>query len=158
MIKSSTFTIKNVGEFEVNIESPDNLVEAIGLERANSLLRQFGHAHWVQSGIKAAFERDAAKRDQADKDLIEAVKNGSTIYLMDFVPNSRGDGLTKADLDFAEQGWVAYSNGSLTEAALTKRYAEFGLTFVPTDNKATFIKQHAERKRAERLAAKKSLA
>lgn len=157
MIKTSVFTIEGK-PVNVNIDSPDNLVEAIGLERANAFLRSFGHAHWVQSAIKSAFGKEEKKLTDEDKLLIAAVNAGEPLSFMDFVPDARGQSVSKADLQVANAAWDALEAGTITEAQLTESYKKVGLEFKSFGSKEEFVAMHANKKRVERSLAGKSLA
>lgn len=156
MIKKSVFTIEGK-QYNVLVDSPDDLVNAIGEQRSNDFVRSFGHAHWVQTGTKAAFVKAPDKRNAKDNEIVRKVINGEPLTFMDFVPDARGQSVSKSDLQVANAAWDALEAGTITEAMLEESYKKVGLEYKSFGSKEEFIAMHANKKRVERSPAGKSL-
>lgn len=157
MKKQSTFTIEG-SPTVVNIESPDNLVDAIGAERSNELLRSFGHAHWVQSAIKSAFGKPSAKLTDEDRRIIQAVNDGRPLNFMDYVPDERGTAPTQSDLDISKKAWAALQKGDISHEQLAASYKKVNLEYIQQPDEAKFVAMHSAKKRTERKMLKDQLA
>lgn len=85
-------------EFEVEVEWPKDLnamIAEVGAERIYSMFTGFCAAHHVQSKVKGAFGGSVEKDFEPSADqlaLQQAVKNGTVLNGVDFIPAERGSG------------------------------------------------------------------